>query len=431
MSVEAKELKTCRSLFEANYASVKSDDCFTLKSNDPLTFHTSSLPVEAINSKSVPFRPAYSTVESFFLSVDDEQFMLSEEHKLDCDIYGINYGERRQVLVNSDNICDPQVTLCSALMDTFTTFKHAIVILRNVSVAIFGEPNGSFYTFESIPHYNGREPVLKFGNLTALETFLCSLANGLSCDSFDIIPAELSTFCEDKIMQKQITHKERLSRAMLKILPNSSFKRKLKRRREPSRIPTKKVLNCYKKRCFRKTMKRFIVQNIPFSSHLHNLYKHYWAWCSRYVRDNVCCRKEFSNSFRKRFLKNAVNTFQLKSVYKSISSNSGSKIYSSQSTYLQGGMDQHCLSISNTNVALNSSILRLTERLAAIGLKPVDVGGQGDCFFKSVSHQIHGDAGLHFQIRMAGIDMYMYYRECTGKHNTYNYYLIHFSDPLK
>ena len=403
MSVEAKELKTCRSLFEANYASVKSDDCFTLKSNDSLTFHTSSLPVEANNSKSVPFRPAYSTVESFFLSFDDEQFMLSEEHKLDCDIYGINYGERRQVLVNSDNICDPQVTLCSALMDTFTTFKHAIVILRNVSVAIFGEPNGSFYTFESIPHYNGREPVLKFGNLNALETFLCSLANGLSCDSFDIIPAELSTFCEDKIMQKQITHKERLSRAMLKILPNSSFKRKLKRRREPSRIPTKKVLNCYKKRCFRKPMKRFIVQNIPFSSHLHNLYKHYWAWCSRYVRDSVCCRKEFSNSFRKRFLKNAVNTFQLKSVYKSTSSNSGSKIYSSQSTYLQGGMDQHCLSISNTNVALNSSILRLTERLAAIGLKPVDVGGQGDCFFKSVSHQIHGDAGLHFQIRMAGI----------------------------
>ena len=121
-------------------------------------------------------------------------------------------------------------------MDTFTTFQHAIVILRNVTVAIFGEPNGSFYTFESIPHYNGREPVLKLGNITALETFLCSLANGLSCDSFDIIPAELSTFCEDKIIQKQIIHKERLSRAMLEISPNSSFKRKLKRHREPSRI---------------------------------------------------------------------------------------------------------------------------------------------------------------------------------------------------
>ena len=88
--------------------------------------------------------------------------MLSEEQKLDCDIYRINYGEPRQVLVNSDNTCDPHLTLCSALMDTFATFKHAIVILRNVSVAIFCEPNGSFYTFEPMPHYNGRETVLKF-----------------------------------------------------------------------------------------------------------------------------------------------------------------------------------------------------------------------------------------------------------------------------
>ena len=33
----------------------------------------------------------------------------------------------------------------------------------------------------------------------------------------------------------------------------------------------------------------------------------------------------------------------------------------------------------------------------------MDVGGQGDCFFKSVSHQIHGEAAMHFNIRMAGI----------------------------
>jgi len=33
----------------------------------------------------------------------------------------------------------------------------------------------------------------------------------------------------------------------------------------------------------------------------------------------------------------------------------------------------------------------------------VDVGGQGDCFFKSVSHQIHGDAAMHLNIQMARI----------------------------
>ena len=58
VSVEAKELKTCRSLVEANCATVKSDDCFALKSNDSLHFHSSSLLVEANNSKSVLFGAA-------------------------------------------------------------------------------------------------------------------------------------------------------------------------------------------------------------------------------------------------------------------------------------------------------------------------------------------------------------------------------------
>ena len=44
-----------------------------------------------------------------------------------------------------------------------------------------------------------------------------------------------------------------------------------------------------------------------------------------------------------------------------------------------------------------------TERLAHISLMPYDVGGSGDCFFKSVSHQLYGTPDLHFQIRMAGI----------------------------
>ena len=34
---------------------------------------------------------------------------------------------------------------------------------------------------------------------------------------------------------------------------------------------------------------------------------------------------------------------------------------------------------------------------------PHDVGGSGDCFFKSVSQQLYGSADLHFQICMSGI----------------------------
>lgn len=38
-----------------------------------------------------------------------------------------------------------------------------------------------------------------------------------------------------------------------------------------------------------------------------------------------------------------------------------------------------------------------------MSLVPYDVDGSGDCFFKSVSHQLYGTADLHFQIHMAGI----------------------------
>ena len=34
---------------------------------------------------------------------------------------------------------------------------------------------------------------------------------------------------------------------------------------------------------------------------------------------------------------------------------------------------------------------------------PYDVGGNGDCFFESVSHQLYKTADLHFEIRTAGI----------------------------
>lgn len=52
----------CPSLVEANHS--------TVKLNDSLHFHTNSLPVEANNSKSVPFGPAKPTVESCSLSVE-------------------------------------------------------------------------------------------------------------------------------------------------------------------------------------------------------------------------------------------------------------------------------------------------------------------------------------------------------------------------
>ena len=43
----------------------------------------------------------------------------------------------------------------------------------------------------------------------------------------------------------------------------------------------------------------------------------------------------------------------------------------------------------------------LNTRLTRHGLIPLDVGGSGDCFFRSVSHQLYGNCSHHLEIRTA------------------------------
>ncbi len=51
-----------------------------------------------------------------------------------------------------------------------------------------------------------------------------------------------------------------------------------------------------------------------------------------------------------------------------------------------------------------SSMSILEGRLFSKNLKPFDVGGDGDCFFKAVSHQLYNSPNCHQHVRKAGID---------------------------
>ena len=51
----------------------------------------------------------------------------------------------------------------------------------------------------------------------------------------------------------------------------------------------------------------------------------------------------------------------------------------------------------------DNSIL-LTTRLHRHGLRPLDVGVGGDCFFRAVAHQLYGDPNFHLNIRALGVD---------------------------
>ena len=54
------------------------------------------------------------------------------------------------------------------------------------------------------------------------------------------------------------------------------------------------------------------------------------------------------------------------------------------------------ISVNNQN-----SVLRY--RMHKHGLQPLDVGGEGDCLFKSISHQLYGDSNRHVEIRATAV----------------------------
>ena len=51
-------------------------------------------------------------------------------------------------------------------------------------------------------------------------------------------------------------------------------------------------------------------------------------------------------------------------------------------------------------IANERSNFLLNYRLLQHGLRTIDVGGGGDCFFKSVSHQLYGDSNHHLEIKL-------------------------------
>ena len=48
----------------------------------------------------------------------------------------------------------------------------------------------------------------------------------------------------------------------------------------------------------------------------------------------------------------------------------------------------------------------MQSRLGELGLQSIDVDGAGDCFFRSVPHQLYGNSNHHMHIRTAGGSIY-------------------------
>ena len=68
-------------------------------------------------------------------------------------------------------------------------------------------------------------------------------------------------------------------------------------------------------------------------------------------------------------------------------------------------------------------MILMHSRLYELGLQAIDVGGAGDCFFRSVSHQLYGNNNHHMQVRSAGVQYMRDHPERFVESNTENAWL--------
>ena len=76
---------------------------------------------------------------------------------------------------------------------------------------------------------------------------------------------------------------------------------------------------------------------------------------------------------------------------------------SQRALMLSGDIELNPGHIQNNSPTRLSSNVVLQQRLRRFPLRSFDVGGDGDCFFRAVSHQLYADPERHFEVRLAGI----------------------------
>ena len=177
-----------------------------------------------------------------------------------------------------------------------------------------------------------------------------------------------------------------------------------KRDREPSRIPMKKLVHSMSRNKTRRhKIKSFIRRLIPKSSALHNLLSTRYRKCLRQKLRSINiymwqCRKAHRArkmlKLKKEFLKIANVRSSRRNQHKVFTLNNPIKILNTNKCNMQriNTSEKRFLFVCG-DIELNpgpvniSSMSVLTTRLACIGRKPVNIIGDGNCFFRSISHQ--------------------------------------------
>ena len=156
------------------------------------------------------------------------------------------------------------------------------------------------------------------------------------------------------------------------------------RDREPLRISLRRVMKTFTRGKLRKKHKLSIKNSVPVSSVLYSIATHFKQWHIKYTNR----QDSFYSSY---YMKSMRTT----TAYTGTCSMLYMRLLLSGDVELNPG--------PTAMICNDSSNSLLQYRLLRHGLKALDVGGGGDCFFKSVSYQLYGNPSQHLAIRAAGI----------------------------
>ena len=191
-----------------------------------------------------------------------------------------------------------------------------------------------------------------------------------------------------------------------------------RREREPSRIPMKKLIYFMSKNKKRRhKIKSYIRQLIPKSSALYNLLSTRYRKYVSLKPVNVNMWK-FRKPCRARKLQKFIKKETLKTANLRASRTKQHKLCTLNNPKVQNTNKCNMQRMETANkrflfvcgdIELNpgpiniSHMTNLTTRLARIGRKPANIVGDGNCFFRSISHQLYGTEVRHPQIRALAI----------------------------
>ena len=189
-----------------------------------------------------------------------------------------------------------------------------------------------------------------------------------------------------------------------------NYKRR-SRSREPSRIQVKKYVQILRKRKHRRKVKKIVKKSIPPSSHTYWFVVNFKVWYLLYMHRREYFFKNTLLRDRKKVKSKSFCFDNIKvnnsNVYANCSEQycvSKTKLLLSNDVETNPGPNEHNLNNPVNVTFVPDPINLLEQRFNRLGMRPLDVGGRGDCFFRAVSHQLYGHPNNHWNIRVSGVE---------------------------